>query len=480
MKFPKYRKYKDSGAEWIGRVPAHWKADRLKWSVSSCKNGIWGDEPKGDDNDVRCVRVADFDRKKLVVNRDIPTFRNLSAAEQDKYLLQPGDLLLEKSGGGDKQPVGCAVLSKHSVPAVYANFIARIRPAEGMCPSFWRFVHAAGYDIGLNIPSIKQTSGIQNLDQQSYLDELGPFPPYDEQKQIAAFLDHETAKIDALIEEQQRLIELLKEKRQAVISHAVTKGLDPDARMKDSSVEWLGKVPEHWDVVRIGSLYREAVEPGDAELPVLRVSIHHGVSDRELSEEESDRKITRIQDRAKYKRVRPGDLTYNMMRAWQGAFGAVSVDGLVSPAYVVARTESASLSPFLERQLRTPNGVEEMRRNSYGITDFRLRLYWDQWKDIYVVVPPEKERLAICDFASNEESRTNSLIEESEHVIYLLKERRSATGNPNPTPRNNSPWLPKNKRRTKPNARNPALQQESYYGNPRLPDHHAPPSRTPV
>src|SRR5690606_28649927 len=108
-------------------------------------------------------------------------------------------------------------------------------------------------------------------------------PSFAEQTQIARFLDHETARIDALIEEQQRLIELLKEKRQAVISHAVTKGLDPTVPMKDSGVEWLGEVPAHWDVVRLGAVYFEAAVKGVAELPVLQVSIHHGVSDKELS-----------------------------------------------------------------------------------------------------------------------------------------------------------------------------------------------------
>ncbi|EPO4621467.1 restriction endonuclease subunit S, partial [Escherichia coli] len=102
----------------------------------------------------------------------------------------------------------------------------------------------------VNYPSIKQTTGIQNLDSDSYLMEKFCFPPKHEQKNISCFLDHETAKIDNLIEKQQQLIKLLKEKRQAVISHAVTKGLNPDVPMKDSGVEWLGKVPEHWGVTR--------------------------------------------------------------------------------------------------------------------------------------------------------------------------------------------------------------------------------------
>ncbi|WP_156821523.1 restriction endonuclease subunit S [Halomonas smyrnensis] len=251
MSFPKYPEVKDSGVEWLGEVPAHWAVERLKLSTESCQNGIWGNDAQGDENDVICIRVADFDRNRMRASLDNPTYRSVTTAEFNSRVVSQGDLLLEKSGGGEKQPVGFVALYEDEAPAICANFIARIRLASGMNPSFWRYVHAAGYTIGLNVPSIKQTSGIQNLDQHSYLNERAAFPPEVEQARIAAFLDHETARIDALVEEQQRLIALLKEKRQAVISHAVTKGLDPDVPKKDSGVEWLGEVPAHWSILPI-------------------------------------------------------------------------------------------------------------------------------------------------------------------------------------------------------------------------------------
>jgi type I restriction enzyme S subunit len=159
------------------------------------------------------------------------------------------DLLIEKSGGGELQPVGCVVIYEDDRPAISSNFVAKASARIGMSASYWRYLHSAAYAARINTRSIKQTSGIQNLDQSQYLDESSCYPPLREQERIATFLDHETAKIDALIAEQQRLIELLQEKRQAVISHAVTKGLNPDAPMKDSGVEWLGEVPEHWTVI---------------------------------------------------------------------------------------------------------------------------------------------------------------------------------------------------------------------------------------
>jgi type I restriction enzyme S subunit len=195
---------------------------------------------------------------------------------------------------------------------------------------------------------------------------------------------------------------------------------------KDSGVEWLGEVPEHWEVKRIASLYREVVEQGSDELPVLSVSIHHGVSDSELSEEEMDRKVTRSEDRSKYKRVSAGDLVYNMMRAWQGAFGTVCVEGMVSPAYVVARPTSIVPSTWIEYLLRTDPAINEIKRFSRGITDFRLRLYWDEFKNLRVCLPPCNERDALLEFLDRETAKIDALIAEQQRLIELLQEKRQA------------------------------------------------------
>lgn len=206
------------------------------------------------------------------------------------------------------------------------------------------------------------------------------------------------------------------------ISRAVTQGLNPHARMKPSGVEWLGEVPEHWTIDRIANLFREVSEPGTEDLPILSVSIHHGVSDKEIDEDDMDRKVARSDDRSKYKKVQPGDLVYNMMRAWQGGFGTVTVPGMVSPAYVVARPKKPMETAYIEHLLRTPQAIEQMRRHSRGVTDFRLRLYWDEFKNIRVALPPQEEARAICLKISEMEDNSAAC----ERLIALLQERRSA------------------------------------------------------
>jgi type I restriction enzyme S subunit len=255
MSYPAYSEMKASGVEWLGDVPKHWKVKRLKASLSSAKNGIWGDDPAGDENDIVCVRVADFNRNTLTVGMEKFTMRNVSHSEQRGRLLRRGDLLLEKSGGGELQPVGFVVLYNHETMAVCSNFVARLELNKSIDARYFNYCHSAAYAVRLNTRSIKQTTGIQNLDADAYFNERFPFPEITEQQQIAAFLDRKTAELDAVIRLKERQLELLAEKRQALISQAVTRGLDPNAPLKPSGIPWLGDVPEHWEVNKICWLF---------------------------------------------------------------------------------------------------------------------------------------------------------------------------------------------------------------------------------
>jgi type I restriction enzyme S subunit len=117
-----------------------------------------------------------------------------------------------------------------------------------MVPQYWSYIHSSIYSPRLNLPSIKQTTGIQNLDAEAYFNIEVPFPPAQDQFEIAAYLDRETARIDGLIAEKEHMLALLEEKRSALISRVVTRGLDPNATLKPSGQEWLGEIPEHWEV----------------------------------------------------------------------------------------------------------------------------------------------------------------------------------------------------------------------------------------
>jgi type I restriction enzyme, S subunit len=213
-----------SGVDWLGEVPQHWTVDRLRRSVASSMTGAWGGEPNGVD-DVVCVRVADFDRESRGV-KSSSTLRALPPAERRRRQLRRGDLLLEKSGGGDSQPVGAVVLFDQGTDAVSSNFVARLRAADGYAARFLLYLHWALYVRRLTVRSVNQTTGIQNLDLRSYLSEKVAFPPESEQGEIADHLDRACADVDRISTAARAHVDLLREYRTRLISDVVTGKLD--------------------------------------------------------------------------------------------------------------------------------------------------------------------------------------------------------------------------------------------------------------
>ena len=398
-------------------MPAHWTLKPVK-AIASCNDEVLS-ESTPEEFEIDYVEISDVAYGQGITSATTMPFG--AAPSRTRRRVADGDVLISTVRTYLR---AIAPLSKPSANLIASTGFAVIRP-RSLHSGYLGYALQSEYfiskvissSVGVSYPAINasQLMGITT-----------PVPDRQEQFAIATFLDRETAKIDALVTEQERLIALLKEKRQVVISHAVTKGLNPHAPMKPSGVEWLGDVPRHWEVDRLASVFREAVDTGSDDLPILSVSIHDGVSDKELDEAELDRKVTRSDDRSKYKAVRPGDLAYNMMRAWQGAFGAVKVAGQISPAYVVARPIREIRTAFVEGVLRTPQAVEQMRRLSRGITDFRLRLYWEEFKNICLALPPVEEQTAILNRITDVTANFDALSHEAGQAIELLKERRSA------------------------------------------------------
>ena len=430
MSFPTYPAYKDSAVEWLGEVPEHWAIFSLKRSVDGCTNGLWGDEPDGE-NDLAVIRVADFDRATCRVGLDKLTYRSITQKERASRLLQSGDLLIEKSGGGEKTLVGCVVLFEHEFQAITSNFVARMRPLPSLDSGFLCYAFDSLYQGKVNFPAIKQTTGIQNLDSESYLQERFCFPTLAEQAQIARFLDYETARIDTLIEEQQRLIELLKEKRQAVISHAVTKGLDPTVPMKDSGVEWLGEVPAHWNAIHVGRVCRKVSDgphfsPNYVDEGVMFLSARNIAVDAWHLE---DAKFVSEEDYREFcRRVVPekGDVLYTK----GGTTGIARVVDLDEKFQVwvhvaVLKLDRELVDPYyMAFSLNSAGCYEQSQLHTRGATNQDLGL--TRMTKIWFALPPREEQTRICDFLNAELGNIDDLIAEATKVVALLSERRSA------------------------------------------------------
>ena len=194
--------------------PVSWSRHRLRFLMDGCQNGAWGSEAGEDTEDAICVRVADFVWEKRSVSLEKPTLRSFPKSQINKLSLRNGDLLIEKSGGGEKTPVGRVVGYCHDDLAVSSNFVARIRPKSVVSSKFFLYLLAAQYISGYSRQFIKQNTGIQNLDDSAWFANDVWLPDLPTQKAIADFLDRETARIDQLIEKKQRMVEVLGEREE--------------------------------------------------------------------------------------------------------------------------------------------------------------------------------------------------------------------------------------------------------------------------
>ena len=202
----------------------------------------------------------------------------------------------------------------------------------------------------------------------------------------------------------------------------IRRGEVPEGHVKTT----LGIVPADWKRYTFGDIYTERKESGNEDLPILMVSIHSGISDGEVDEAELPKKVKRIADKSQYKKAVSGDLVFNMMRAWQGAIGTVRTTGMVSPAYIVAEPNDKVYPLFMDYYTRTPQMINQIDRQSYGVTDFRKRLYWDSFAPISCILPPIEEQRKIAAILTTQdkviELKEKRVAEKQRQKKYLMQQ----------------------------------------------------------
>lgn len=411
----------DNKLDWIKKPPQGWRVDRLK-SVARITLGKMLSPEASNRNTIELayVRAANLSEDVSVVDADLKRMW-FSPGEAKALALRGGDILIAE-GGMIGQPSFVDRVNDGE-PICFQNSINRLRSTHNQrFMFFWmRFLFDSGYH-----QSTVNTVSIAHLTKEKLGEVYVLVPPAQAQRRIAAWLHLQTSRIDKRIELLGKKRKLLDALKKSAIEETTFRGINPGAPVHESGIAWLGAVPSHWQTVRLGSLFHEAADAGREGLPMLTVSIHSGISDKELADDEMERKVSRSEDKTVYKRVKPGDLVYNQMRAWQGAFGAAQIEGLVSPAYVVARSRRGIVPKFVEYLLRAPASMEEIRRRSRGITDFRLRLYWDEFKNIRIALPPLDEQQAIADFLDRKLAQIDKQIALIDRLETLLKEQRKA------------------------------------------------------
>ena len=373
---------KDSGVEWLGKVPKHWDLRRTKSLLVQRSEKGFPNEPL-----LAATQTKGVVRKEKYENRTVLALKDLELLK----IVRVGDFVisLRSFQGGIEFAREQGIISPAytilypRVPCHHA-YLARVFKSRPYIEN-----------LSLFVTGIRQG---QNIDYESLARSYLPLPPLTEQAAIVRFLDHADRRIRRYIRAKQKMIALLEEQKQAIIHQAITGQIDvrtgqPYPAYKDSGVEWLGEVPKHWEMVRNGRLFVQRNEVGFPELPILEVSLRTGVRIRDF--ENSDRKQA-MSDRSMYKRAARGDLAYNMMRMWQGAVGVTPVDGLVSPAYVVAKPLPGIEPRYYDALFRTSRYMAEVDKSSRGIVKDRNRLYWEDFKQMSAPLPPACEQAQIA------------------------------------------------------------------------------------
>ena len=235
-------------------------------------------------------------------------------------------------------------------------------------------------------------------------------PPLPEQRRIVAYLDEKTATIDRRISLLEKKQEAFKRLKKSVIHRAVTRGLDPDAKLKDSGVDWIGHIPDHWSVERMKSVFSERdLLSTTGQEDLLSVSEYYGVAKRKDKMQEGEAFESRSDSLVGYKICKPGDLAINIMLAWKRALGVSEFSGIVSPAYAVYRLLDGH-PRYYHYLLRTDTYAAEFRRKSRGIIESRLRMYTERFYQIQALKPPVEEQRAIAAYLDTECAKIDAAV----------------------------------------------------------------------
>lgn len=377
---------------------------------------------KPDEQPVRLCNYIDV-YKNPVIRPNLP-FMRVSATQDEirRFRLEPNDVVITKDSE-DWRDIGVAAFVAESAADLICGYhLAILRPNPSVITGrylFWLLRSAElAYQFSIRANGVTR----YGLSHGATKEIPVLVPPLEQQNAIVRFLDCSDWRTRRYIVARQKIIALLNEHKQAIVRQTAFHGLRRTPKRIRPNLPWLGEIPEHWEIRRNGRLFAERNETGYGGLPILEVSLRTGVRVRDF--ERGTRKQA-MSNREGYKRAAKGDVAYNMMRMWQGAAGVVTTDGLVSPAYIVARPLHGVDSRYYGYLFRTPEYMSEVDRFSHGIVKDRNRLYWEDFKRMPSPYPPFEEQVRIADAISGETQRLESAIQLALRQIELVREYRA-------------------------------------------------------
>jgi type I restriction enzyme S subunit len=404
-----YHSFEDSGIDWIGNIPKHWEIKKFK--------RVFREVKKRTDTELNCGSIS-FGKVVYKDDEKIPesTKRSYQVLKTGEFLINPlnlnYDLLSLRIALSDKDVVvssGYIVIDNIVVlnKTYFKYFLHRFDVA------FMKL-------LGSGVRQTLNWSDIANCDLI--------LPPLPEQSSIAEFLDHKTAKIDQAIDIKQKQIELLKERRQILIQRAVTRGLNPNVKMKHSGNDAVGEIPEHWQINKLRNSLKPISVKNHAHLPLLSITREHGVIERNIDDPDENHNFI-PEDLSGYKLIKAGQFGMNKMKAWQGSYGISPFTGIVSPAYFVFDLISDIVPSFFHLAIRSKFYIPFFVQASDGVRIGQWDLSKERMKEIPIIIPPTNEQINIVSFIDRVTEKNLIAINSKELEIEKLKEYKTTLVN---------------------------------------------------
>ena len=415
------RKMKDSGIEWIGEIPESWEALCFKKVIINNDGGVWGDDPTNTENDKIVIRSTEqtVDGKWCILN---PAKRDLSSENYTNSRIKKDDLLMTKSSGSTDH-IGKTTIADiyfENNECYYSNFIQRIRCNTSLYnPKYAWYILNSSIARSQFVYLQNSTSGIGNINSEIINQIKTPFPPLSEQQRITDFLDKKCTEIDTVIAKTKATIEEYKKLKQSIITEAVTKGLNPNAKMKDSGIEWIGEIPEDWEVKKLKPFLKWKSIKGCGKEVVLSLYRDYGVLPKDSRDDNHN--VTSL-DTDSYKLVDIGDFVINKMKAWQGSMAVSNFRGIVSPAYHVCSFTSPKIyKPYFHYLMRNKSYLPEYERLSSGLRIGQWDLSFEDFCQLPFLLPPLSEQQQIADYLDQKCSEIDALITKKEQLVVELE-----------------------------------------------------------
>ena len=406
MKFERYALYKDSSAHWLGEIPSSWKLQRHKDAFQLIS--------------LRCLNPSYL--KVALENIEGKTGRFISSDSEfdgDGIQFKKNDILF-----GKLRPYLAKVyLAEFNGNAIGDIFVYRPKPK--VAPLFAAYLMRS--DRYIDVVNSSTAGAKMPRASSGFIADLPvAIPSLAEQTTIAAYLDTKTSQIDRQINLLAQKATQFRKLKESLINETVTRGLEKSMLLKNSGVNWIGEVPNHWEIMRIKELFVESKlksVAGDEDL--LSVSEYSGVTLKQDSVGE-DEFLTNAESLVGYKLCKKGDLVINIMLAWKRGLGVSPLSGIVSPSYAVYSPQKDIDPTFFHYRLRNEDAIAEFKRNSTGIIESRLRLYSDSFFALSIAVPPLAEQIVIAKYLDGKTAQIDRIVTAINTQINKLKDLRKA------------------------------------------------------